>query len=295
MRSPFYGTLLMSTPLVETKAVPTAATDMKSIFYNPDFFGTLTVAEIMFVLAHEVMHIVLLHGLRRGHRDMETWNIACDYAINYLLKANGMTMPSCGLLRDEFGGMQAEVIYERIKRDPPPAGGTLAGDLMPPSIEEDHEALAASIRGRVAQAVTAARLAGQMPAELARAVKALLSPSVPWQEVLRQFMSAKTNTRSDWTRRNRRFPTIILPSRTGRQMRRIGVIIDTSGSIDDRVMTVMASEVHAIGADIGAEETHVKFADARTVHEQRYTSGEPIVLQPKGGGGTDRRVPHREY
>jgi predicted metal-dependent peptidase len=200
-----------------------------------------------------------------------------------------------GLLRDEFGGMQAEVIYERIKNEAPPEGGALAGDLLPSAPSEDADALAATIRGRVAQAATAARLAGQMPADIARAVQSILAPSIPWQEMLRHFMTARTNTRSDWSRRNRRFTSIYLPTRTGKQMRKIGVILDTSGSIDDRLMSIMASEVHAIGADVGAEETHVKFASTKTVHEQRFMRGEPIVLQPKGGGGTDMRAPLGEF
>jgi predicted metal-dependent peptidase len=296
LRSPFFGTLVMTTPLVETRDVPTAATDMKRIYWNPDFFASLTIDEAIFVLMHEIMHIIHLHGLRRGTRNPELWNVACDYAINHSLKTNGMTMPKMGLLDEQYAGMSADAIYEMLKKQGGSGGKSpLEGDLLPAPLGDEAAKIATEVRGRVAQAVTAGRLAGNMPADLEREINALLHPQLPWRELLRHYMTARVRDRQDWGKRNKRFSSVILPTRSGRRMDKIGCIIDTSGSISREIMDTLGNEVQAISADVGAKVIHVKFADTRTAHEQRFHDGEPMVLAPRGGGGTDMRVPLAEF
>jgi integrase len=46
------------------------ATDGVSLFYNPEFVGTLNAAELAGVLAHEVMHPALQHHTRRGDSEI---------------------------------------------------------------------------------------------------------------------------------------------------------------------------------------------------------------------------------
>lgn len=122
----FFATLILSTPFIETKKYPRAATNMKVVYWNPDFFATLSVDVIMFVIAHEIFHILLKHGLRRGNRDHDRWNRACDYAINLQLKDYGFEIWSvknalgqeCGALIDErFRNMSAEQIYATFAQE----------------------------------------------------------------------------------------------------------------------------------------------------------------------------------
>src|SRR5574343_2092376 len=95
---PFYATLLLSMPMIETKGIPTMATNGEDIFYNPDFVNTLTVQELVFVLAHEIGHCIFLHTIRKGNRDHAKFNQATDYIINDLLvKDNVGTMPKMAL------------------------------------------------------------------------------------------------------------------------------------------------------------------------------------------------------
>lgn len=297
LRNPFFGTLLLTTPLVETSSIPTAATDMKRIYWNPAFFATLTIDEIVGVLAHEVMHILFLHGFRRGGRHPEKWNYACDYAINWTLQSNGLTLPKRALLDAKYAGMAAERIYTLLPDEPPGGGGGLAGDLMPADVSgpDDQAKVEEDIRGRVAQAATAARLAGNLPADLERIVGALLAPQVDWREMLRRYMTQRARNRMDWSRPNRRFPSLHLPTRRGTQTGEVGIIFDTSGSITDKIIRVVGSEAHAIAADIKAERIRVKYADACTRGEQVFEAGAPLDLKPVGGGGTDMRVPLAEF
>lgn len=110
---PFFGTLAMVLKLIrnETLAV-LAATDGAHLMYNPARCSILTMPEIIFVWAHEVMHCAMGHHVRRGNRDHDLWNIACDYVINYVLVDAGLQMPR-GVLYDlRFKDMSAEQVYD---------------------------------------------------------------------------------------------------------------------------------------------------------------------------------------
>lgn len=116
----FFATVIVSTPFIETKKYPRAATNMKVVYWNPDFFATLTLEVVMFVIAHEIFHILLKHGLRRLQRDPEIWNCACDYYINAKLKEYGYTLwqytnpdgsPGGCLYDPRFDDMYEEQIY----------------------------------------------------------------------------------------------------------------------------------------------------------------------------------------
>src|ERR1019366_3472585 len=95
--------------LLETKMIPwtdaecermaaanggqaTAPTDMVSIWYSPTVDTALSNGGVLLVLAHEIMHKALKHGLRTGGRNPELANIAMDFAINIILKNAGFTI-----------------------------------------------------------------------------------------------------------------------------------------------------------------------------------------------------------
>jgi predicted metal-dependent peptidase len=112
---PFFATLVLSTPMVIDLKCRTAWCDMERIGYNPVFIESLPFGQVIFVIVHEVMHKMLKHGLRRGHRNPKGWNFATDYAINYHLKWAGFELwPQC-LYDERFANMGAEQIYDILK------------------------------------------------------------------------------------------------------------------------------------------------------------------------------------
>ncbi len=58
--------------------------------------------DLMFILAHEAMHVLTGSLLRKGDRDSELWNIATDFEINYLLKDMKFNVPSSALYSSKF-------------------------------------------------------------------------------------------------------------------------------------------------------------------------------------------------
>src|SRR4051812_47775001 len=62
-----------------SEAVRTAATDGARYYFNYMWCRRLTDPELMFVVAHEVLHVIFLHVQREDGRGPRLWNIACDF------------------------------------------------------------------------------------------------------------------------------------------------------------------------------------------------------------------------
>jgi len=308
LHHPFYGTLIAGTKIIEDKSIPTACTDMKVIRFNPEFVGELPNAkQIAFVFVHEVMHIALMHGFRRGGRHPLIWNYATDYAINLMLQQSGMEMPECGLVNEDFEGMSAEQIYdvlmEEAEEHKQEHGGEigdglpdsdLLGDLIEAASGGDPEKqreIEAAIKQQVAQAVVVARQCGKMPGHIERLIMEVLHPKVPWQDLLREFMLQTAKDNENWSRRNRRITNIYLPRRHSERMGEIIFIGDTSGSISNEDLNQVAAEVQAVADLMQPEKIRLMWADAEVAGEQEFECGEVLNFQPVGGGGTDMRVP----
>ena len=113
---PFLGALVLRLPLQEADPAwcATTGTDAKKFYYNPKFIDALKPAETQFILAHEALHCALSHFARRQHRVKHRWDLACDYAINPILIAEGLTPPPGILNMKAYEGMSAEEIYPLI-------------------------------------------------------------------------------------------------------------------------------------------------------------------------------------
>ena len=94
----FYGLLLMHMNFAIDATCETAATDGLKIYFAPKFMDELSDSELDFVLMHEILHIVLQHVRRKGDRDHELFNIACDIVVNSnILLSNSMRLTSITL------------------------------------------------------------------------------------------------------------------------------------------------------------------------------------------------------
>jgi predicted metal-dependent peptidase len=296
------------------QATPTMATDMEKLYYARSFVDSIEDDDILFVLAHEVMHIALIHGMRLQGRNPALWNIAADYCINPILVDNGFTKPSDkagGLFDDKYKGMSADQVYDDlVKRcdearkkggsgKPGDSGSGIPGlgnhgDLIQPDGASDpaHEAkVRRGIQQRVAQAANVARMAGKLAGDLERLIGEILDPKVPWSHILRDFMTRVTKDDEQWNRRNRRFQGVYLPARHSEKMGEIILIGDTSGSIGNDELCKYMAEAGAIAEDVHPERIRILWADTRVAGEQVFEEGMPITPEPKGGGGTDMRVP----
>ncbi len=144
----------------------------------------------------------------------------------------------------------------------------------------------------VQQAVNNARGQGFFPAELDRIVTEILKPQVDWREELRKFFQTTTRTESSWMRPNRRFigQGLYLPGMRSEAAGPLVVAIDTSGSINAKVLEQFAGELTAIIEDTRPEKVYVVYCDTRINGVAEFTADDlPLELHPRGGGGTSFR------
>ena len=117
----FYAVLMSQVEPVMTTDYPTAATNGRQHFWNPDFVMGLEKNHlgrkvprqrlVVGTQIHESEHDARHHGTRRHGRDPVEWNICCDFAINIDLVDEGFDLPEGALIDPRFKGMSAEDIY----------------------------------------------------------------------------------------------------------------------------------------------------------------------------------------
>ena len=163
--NPFFGTLCLRLKPVERDDLDTGATDGKHLFYNPVWFEKLRPEERIGFLAHEVMHVVLMHHTRRQERHPEKWNVAADYVINLILKNNSFILPSGGLLDEQYADMTTEHVYN-ILPEPPEGFGALLLVAGVGGVEDHPDAGSSESLGAIESQLT---VAIQQAAEQARA------------------------------------------------------------------------------------------------------------------------------
>ncbi len=321
---PFFGSLLYRLKDRESRAIKTMATDGVSLLWNPEFVETLAAATLAGVLAHEVLHPALHHHLRRSGRDAKRWNIACDYAINPLLVDAGLSLPEGVLIENRFRGMSAEQIYNLLESeqdsDPNPdnerqsaasdkSNGSPAGNersdpaapetdggigqvLDAPLESDDYPAVEEQAREwkiAVKQAITVGQQAGKLPAGLDRTMEGAAEAAVNWRELLRRLWSETTSADYSWMRPNRRhiWSGLYLPGVVKEGVGEIVIAVDCSGSISPRQLRLFEAEARSILEGQRPERVYVLYFDAMVQKVETYEAGQPISLNPVGGGGTE--------
>ena len=103
-KEPFWGQLVTGLDLVDASGwCGTAATDGRHFYYNVDFIDSLNEEEMIFLFAHEVMHVVYSHMSNVGGKDRKLHNIAADFVINGELVECGIgKMPEDGCYDKKF-------------------------------------------------------------------------------------------------------------------------------------------------------------------------------------------------
>ena len=303
------------------------ATDGVSLFYSPEFVDTLNAAELTGVLAHEVMHPALQHHTRRGDRDRKRWNMACDYAINPLLLDAGLTLPKDVLIDHRFRGMSAERIYNLIEEqgtapceqstsggpsteggggnqppqpnqgesepNPPVTPGGFGQVLdAPEPVGDDGGSVAEQAREwkiAVEQAENVAKLAGKLPAGVTCSLEQSEAAGVDWRELLRRAWSETVPSDYSWMPPNRRhiWAGLYLPGVRFEGAGEIAIAVDCSGSINARQLGLFEAEIRSILEAQRPSRVHVLYFDTEVHKTEVYQPGQPIALNPVGGGGTN--------
>ena len=310
------GFKLIEDPLVCRQmsiSVAAISASLSELYINPG--NHLSDMEARFVLAHEFLHAALRHDARQEWRDAYLWNVACDYVINQWLSEMGVGERPYGVLYDEqFKGMNAEAVYDRIVTDMryyrklATLRGVGLGDILPGSCESsDSEKgapgggmdLDAFYRRAIAQGLSYHQECdrGYLPEGLIEEIKALSHPPIPWDVELARWFDElfspieKTRSYARPSRRQSSTPDIPRPylavSQAAMDGRTFGVVLDTSGSMGREMLATALGAVAAYSASRDVPAARVVFCDAEA-YDAGYMKPEEIAgtVKVKGRGGT---------
>jgi predicted metal-dependent peptidase len=327
MEFPFFGYLSNFLKLVETKSIPTAATDGKRYLYNPDFIDKLNEQEVNFLTAHETLHPALGHLWRWENKDKLIFNHAADYVINAMIlecdpQQQTFKIMKGGLYDKKFDGMSTEEVYDILINDKnyvqqayadqsngksgtidshemwgegsgddgdKDSNGKQSGESQGnDNNEEDWQ-------GRVVQAAQAAEGSrkGTLPSLIKRLLKDLTQPQKNWKQLLAEFLQQEISDYG-FNPPDRRFAhsDIILPDFSEPEdiVKNLVFAVDTSGSIGEKEFSVFLSEILGCMSQFGGKvKGKLIYCDAAIRHDGVYDLEDVTKSIPRGGGGTDFR------
>jgi predicted metal-dependent peptidase len=307
-------------PVMSTSVPRIACDEYWRMYVNPAWLTSASTREIAAELVHVTWH--LLHDHANRARDLgvssstaREWKRAGDLAIAHMLRPDGLlpsdfVSPADVRLPD---GLSAEEYYSVLLDLPPlspddePEAGCGSGCdgltrtwELPPGLDvgQVDYADASQIRRLVAIAyrehITGR---GETPGDAWRWTKDVLEPTIPWAPVLaaavrRAVAWTNGNTHYTYSRRSRRqsaLPDFVLPG-TRRPVPNVAVVVDTSGSIDDTLLSRALGEVDGALRGLGVSDASVTVlacdAAVQTVAKIRNVRESNLA----GGGGTDMRA-----
>lgn len=289
----------VGTEFVEEDIEQIGWTDGKTISVNWKYisesekYKDMSVDNLIFVICHEIGHLLNLTVDRRGGRHHKFWNFATDYSINSDLINNcdghGKPKPigemyysdklitpenpkgQAWLYDEKYRNMTCEQIYEKLieefKKD---HGGKTPEQVeqeMSDAVDEwlknhcqggqldDHipqDSMDETDKGRVKAQVEAVQKqmggqqAGKTDSFLERAFEFLFQePPFDWRGFLNNYLKAFLKSDFTWKKPSRRSwgGGYILPGSNTDKHIKLGIAIDTSGSVGDK-------EVHEFLAHI---------------------------------------------
>ncbi|MDT4916823.1 MAG: hypothetical protein QOH89_1523 [Pseudonocardiales bacterium] len=309
-------------PVPSTSVARISCDEYWRVYVNSSWLSGASTREIAAELVHVTWH--LLHDHAGRARDIgvssstaREWKRATDLAISHMLRPDGLLPDGFASPADVHlpGGLSAEEYYSVILDEPPePSSGAGAPERgcgsgcdglirsweLPPGLDaaQVDYADASQLRRLVAIAyrehITGR---GDTPGDAWRWTKDILEPTIPWAPLLaaavrRAVAWTNGNTHYTYARRSRRqaaLPDFVLPG-TRRPVPNVAVVVDTSGSIDDTLLSRALGEVDGALAGLGVSDASVTVlacdAAVQTVARIRNVRESNLA----GGGGTDMRV-----
>lgn len=255
----FYGTMVSQCSVVLKRMKAPAAVSFRTDHYqlaiNPELFDAYPLEERLFILQHEMHHILNGHLKRLEDRNFQQFNYASDCAINQL--GNPKHMPQGCIVPANLPskhkvnpGLSAEQYYELIDSDQLPpeepeygAGGGHDEWLESTGDEELQDDLT---RQMIENSINQTNKSiGTLPSNISNYLALFTRKrELDWKKVLRGITgNKKVNSRKTILRRDRRNPNFEhIKGRTKDRMFDLLVVGDESGSVSDSALITGINE-----------------------------------------------------
>jgi predicted metal-dependent peptidase len=232
------------------------------------------------VLLSKIQEILKKLGVQITMQDLENMTKEEIYRL-FLTKG--------GSIKD--GGVLSGDISEGKDKHPVDGDVIMEGDpglYKDPTVASDPN----KVKDRINRIVDIARKyhnmrAGKLPDYLERLIDELLESKVTWEKYIPRVIRDRIGQEviSTWMRPSRRMPEV-LPGYRFLTAPKVWVLIDVSGSIDDKALKEFASEIYAVTSYTGNKVIVIAW-DTEVKDEFELLNPEDVRrLKFKGGGGT---------
>lgn len=309
-KKPLFTALVYGLKMKEDKKVPTLSTDGNFIYYNKDFYESLTPSEQQGVVLHETLHCALRHLWRRKAFQPMKWNIAADYVIN-LIVTETFNLPEGTLLDQKYIGMSTKQVYYALpdekeeqqqwgkddcnyNEDSEPKEGqsnaSKSGDKKGskrPSPQEEGEV---ERKWKQLFEENIVKQYGKLPESMKRLVEQqYYVPKINWKDLVSRFLSADT-TDYTFAQPDRRFlgGDFVMPEMYSEDtLKDVIFAYDTSGSISAKALKGFLSETKSMMKQFFSLKGWGAVCDADLHWFEPITADSAEAIQYLGGGGTD--------
>ncbi len=310
LSQPFYGSLAAGISLQESKSAAKLKMSLipsPVLTYNADWFGSLDDAQAVGALLHELLHLLLLHALRRGERDPLLWAVCCDMAVNDQLPPE-MRPPDAvttekiekeihqqlqrgasaeryyaeliGLLDDRFSLVQREsTVSLRLS-----SGSLLEADIQ--SEEDVPQVNEQALKSKLRELIDEARPGGEVPQGISGELDMVYAQArIDWKTMFKRFLTGRgrMQTRATYKRESRRYDSY--PGSKRSVGLKVLIALDESGSISNEQLQTFFNELMAVNRITNAQILVTEFDTACTqplpAEEYRH------VRAREKSGGTD--------
>lgn len=320
MSSPFYGRLLLRLKYGFAEC-GTACTDMRRILFDPLFLNRITAEEVEFVILHELMHCVLEHCLRSRGKYHILYNIAADIVVNSSILqtlgcsdfcVDGKTVMHLAPDGNEGYLYTADRVYDMLYNkyhNTIEDMETLNAEMLSKyGVEIDtHEIWEVvpltqklSDEWKIYIKEAAKKVAEE--SALPSGIRQLLNseeydPKFNWRQILHDFIQIVADDFDySFSPPDHRFSDheFILPSfheMEGEKIENLWFLIDTSGSIDDQILTDIFHEIEASLNQFACLKMRVSCFDTDVTEPIDVDCLDDLrEMQLSGGGGTNFRA-----
>jgi predicted metal-dependent peptidase len=300
---PLFGTIASKIKIIQNDDIQAFKSDGTTLEYNSDFFSEISLAEMEFVFANGAMHASLAHESRKNGRSGWLWQLSTDYAVNDMLVENGMERPYQAHYSKRFHGLYAEEIYSELKddilRDELEYEADDVDDIQKENNQESEsteeiqqdDLVSEELFEEFAKAVLETEeKRGELPSSIDRFFDLESNGKIDWRDELRTAL--ERFHKDDYTQMppNKKFLHLgfYLPSSVSQRFKLV-VAVDSSGSVDDELLSEFLSELNFLMSTIPSYEINLLVCDEKIRSHKVFYSGDILEANVEGGGATDFR------
>lgn len=312
VNQPFYGALAAAISLRESKTVDKIKMTLfpyPVLIYNKEWYEGLGDAQAIGALMHELLHLLLLHSLRRGERDPLLWAVCCDMAVNAYLPPE-MLLPNA--VTTEIIAQQTHQKLERyksaeryytelsvqldetfslIQREGSVALRCSNGSLFEADLQTEEDASQMNeqaLKSKLRELIDEEHPGGQLPQELTGELDLVYEKAqIDWKTMFKRFLTGRgrMQTRATYKRESRRYDSY--PGNKRSVGLRVLIALDESGSISNDQLQTFFNELMTVNritnAQVLVTEFDTECTEPKAAEEYRHVS------RREKNGGTDFR------